>query len=232
MIFDWLYPRRCPVCEDIVMPKGELVCDECRSRIPYIHSPRCCRCGKELADERQEFCYDCTRKTFYYECGAAPLRYNAVMRRAMEGLKYRNKREYADFFAEEILRAYGNMLKSWQPDMLIPVPIHSARRRSRGYNQAELLAEPFGERLGVPVRNDILIRSRSTGPQNKLNDKERRKNVEEAFQIKENGVQLKRVILVDDIYTTGSTVNACAKVLKEAGAGTVYFICACIGNGY
>jgi len=227
-----LYPRCCPICEDIVMPKGELVCPECVIRLPYVKEPRCYRCGKELRDERTEYCYDCSRHTMYYEKGVSLFRYNSVMRRAMDGFKYKNKRQYADFFTAELVRVFGEEMKAWEVDAIIPIPVHKSRRRVRGYNQAELLAEPISRYLQVPMNTELLVRSQKTKPQSKLDDKERRKNVEEAFKIRESVVQLRKVILVDDIYTTGSTINACARLLREAGAEKVYFACVCIGNGY
>lgn len=235
MIFDWLYPRRCPVCEDIVMPKGLLVCKECELKLPYVGSCRCYRCGKELENERQECCFDCLkhleRKALYFEQGLAPLKYNSVMRRSMEKLKYANKREYAEFFADSIISVYGEVIRAWEAELLIPVPIHRQRMLKRGYNQAALIAKHLNKYLKLELREDILIRIKNTKVQNKLNDKDRRKNVTGAFCIAENVVQQKKVILVDDIYTTGSTVNSCAKVLKAAGAMEVYSVCACIGSG-
>ena len=232
MFLNMLFPRRCPICSDIVMPKGQLVCPECVENIPYIKGPRCYRCGKELRDERTEYCYDCSKHTMYYEKGVSLYRYNHVMRRAMDGFKYKNRREYADFFTAELIRICGSVMQDWGADAVIPVPIHKSRRRIRGYNQAELLAAPLGEFLKIPMRTDFIERIRKTKPQNKLNDKERQKNIEGAFKICKNVVQLKKVILVDDIYTTGSTINACAKLLREAGIEQVYFVCVCIGTGY
>ncbi len=232
MFLNMLYPRRCPICSDIAMPKGELVCPECMDNIPYVKEPRCYRCGKELRDERTEYCFDCSKHTMYYEKGVSLFRYNHVMRRAMDGFKYKNRQEYADFFTAELIRVYGDVMQSWGADAIIPIPIHKSRRKVRGYNQAELLAEPISEFLKVPMEAKLIVRTRKTKPQNKLNDKERQKNIEGAFKIAENVVQLKKVILVDDIYTTGSTINACARLLREAGVKQVYFACVCIGTGY
>lgn len=232
MLLNMLYPRRCPICSDIAMPKGELVCPECVDNIPYVREPRCCRCGKELGDERTEYCFDCSKHTMYYEKGVSLFRYNQVMRRAMDGFKYKNRQEYADFFTSELIRVYGDEMKAWKADAVIPIPIHKSRRRIRGYNQAELLAEPLSGFLGIPMEAKLVVRTRKTKPQNKLNDKERQKNIEGAFNIRGKIVQLKKVILIDDIYTTGSTINTCARLLREAGVEQVYFACICIGSGY
>ena len=154
------------------------------------------------------------------------------MRASISRFKYHNRREYADFYAEELLRAYGRMLRSWQPDALIPVPLHKSRMRKRGFNQAALVAERMGERLGIPVEEKLLIRVKKTSPQKELNDSARRENLKNAFQLCGNDVKLKRVVLIDDIYTTGSTLDAAAAALLAAGVEKVYFLSICIGRGF
>ena len=124
------------------------------------------------------------------------------------------------------------MLLSWQPDALIPVPLHKSRMRKRGFNQAALVAERMGERLGIPVEEKLLIRVKKTSPQKELNDSARRENLKNAFQLCGNDVKLKRVVLIDDIYTTGSTLDAAAAALLAAGVEKVYFLSICIGRGF
>ena len=124
------------------------------------------------------------------------------------------------------------MLRSWQPDALIPVPLHKSRMRKRGFNQAALVAERMGERLGIPVEEKLLIRVKKTSPQKELNDSARRENLKNAFQLCGNDVKLKRVVLIDDIYTTGSTLDAAAAALLAAGVEKVYFLSICIGRGF
>ena len=124
------------------------------------------------------------------------------------------------------------MLRSWQPDALIPVPLHKSRMRKRGFNQAALVAERMGERLGIPVEEKLLIRVKKTNPQKELNDSARRENLKNAFQLCGNDVKLKRVVLIDDIYTTGSTLDAAAAALLAAGVEKVYFLSICIGRGF
>ena len=104
--------------------------------------------------------------------------------------------------------------------------------KKRGYNQAELIANELSQMTHIPVDSDILKRVVNTTPQKELNDKERAKNLKNAFQVNEYIVQYKKIVLVDDIYTTGATLDACAKALKEAGAEKIYFVAACIGTGF
>lgn len=189
------------------------------------------KCGKPLTEERAEYCPDCRRRTYSFEKGRAAFVYDGVMRGSISRFKYHNRREYADFYADEILKRYGRMLRSWQAEALIPVPIHKSRMRKRGFNQAALVAERMGERLGIPVEKDLLVRVKKTKAQKNLSDAERRENLKNAFQVSGNELKLKRVVLVDDIYTTGSTLDAGASVLREAGAEKVYFLSICIGRG-
>ena len=124
---------------------------------------------------------------------------------------------------------------SRKPDFLIPVPLHRHRRWFRGYNQAEILAEEIGKRLHLPVETDVLCRSLDTSPQKQLDDKARYRNMSSAFYVPESaGYKLngKRVVLIDDIYTTGSTLEACAGELKKAGVSEIYSACLCIGRDY
>ena len=129
---------------------------------------------------------------------------------------------------------YRSILQALQIDVIIPVPIYKQRRRERGFNQAELLAKELGKQLGLPVCTDYLLRIKKTKPQKELNAKERKKNLQQAFSCnkkrKKEAITWKRILLVDDIYTTGSTLDACATVLSLSGAKKVYGICVCIGK--
>ena len=119
---------------------------------------------------------------------------------------------------------YGDMIRRMDVDAIVPVPIHRSRRRKRGFNQAEILAEILGKKLGIPVEPELLKRNRKTVPQKELSPSERLKNLTGAFLAESLPDDKKRILLVDDIYTTGSTLEACARVLKNAGAEVVYFV--------
>ena len=112
------------------------------------------------------------------------------------------------------------------------MPLHAKRLADRGFNQAKLVADALGKRLGIPSDDTVLIRDRSTVPQKELDDKQRFKNLENAFIITENVVRYKKVIILDDIYTTGATMDACAKALHEGGVHEVYSVVLCIGRGF
>lgn len=231
LFLDALYPRRCPVCDEIVMPKGALICPECFPKLSYIKGPTCKKCGKEVFGETIEYCYDCTRRHHSFEYGLALINYDDYAKHSMSAIKYKNKRQYLDFYAEAICQRYGSRILGMNAQALIPVPVHPSRKRKRGFNQAELLAGRIGARLNIPVYPDVLLRNKKTAPQKELNPAERLKNLQQAFIPGFIPPGLTDVILVDDIYTTGSTVEACARVLLAAGIRRVYFLAICIGHG-
>ncbi len=229
LALDLLYPRRCPAC-DRPLQRGTSICPDCADAFKRVEPPYCFQCGKHLADPTQEYCYDCRRKIHFYDRGAALYDYRSVAE-TMYRFKYGRRSEYADYFGSRIATCLGDTIRSWHADAIIPVPVHRERFRKRGYNQAESLARAIGERLQIPVYGDILVRTRSTVPMKLLDRRERIKNLKSAFIAKEYSVKLRSTIVVDDIYTTGSTIDACAAVLKEAGVEKVYYIAAAIGRG-
>lgn len=236
-ILDMIYPVRCPVCDEIVLPKEQMICKACQKKLIYVNGPSCLRCGKPIAIEEQEYCSDCERKKHHYEKGFAVWVYNEAMKNSIAGFKYRNKKEYGRFYIHEMVRIYTERLQRLSVDAIIPVPLHRSRYLERGYNQAELLAKGIGRSLQIPVITKLLLRSKKTLPQKKLGDKERLNNLSEAFGVNDKFkdyelTKLKRVLLVDDIYTTGSTIEACTNSLKSFGIKEVYFIVLCIGKGY
>ncbi len=220
MILDLLYPRDCAVC-GAVLPFGRNhVCPDCNRKLSYVSQPVCLLCGKEIEDER-ELCRDCAVRDRQFSGGAALLNYNGAAKQMMAGLKYENRRSCVEFLAWEMARRHGRQLLRLKPDALVPVPVHAARRRERGYNQAELLAKALGKNLGLPVKN-LLIRASNTAAQNKLGYGARQKNEKQAFRAAASCEAYDCLILVDDIYTTGATAENCTEALLAAGAGRVF----------
>ncbi len=231
LLIDMLFPRRCPVCDGIVMPKGRLICPECMKKLSFVKEPVCKKCGKEVLSSDAEYCFDCFRHKRSFEYGRALVNYEENARSSMVKIKYKNKREYLDFYGEAICTRYHKLIRRMEADALVPVPVHPSRRQERGFNQAELLAGRIGKEFGIPVYPQMLVRNKKTMPQKGLDPAGRLKNLEEAFisGVIPKGVE--RVILTDDIYTTGSTMEACSRALKRAGVKKIYFLVICIGRG-
>lgn len=190
------------------------------------------KCGKTLDGEEAEYCGDCIAVPKSFVRGFPVFFYEEPLKAALYDFKYKNQREYAAFFAQCIAMHYGKELRALRADGLVPVPVHPHRRKKRGYNQAELLAVQLSKRLGMPVYKDYLVRCVDTNPQKELNDKARVKNLKKAFQLGRNTLELNRVLLVDDIYTSGATIESCTRVLLEAGVKEVYYTSVAIGKGY
>ena len=225
-----LFPRRCAVCDDITDRPGEPVCRECIKKIAYIKEPCCMKCGKELQGGDKEFCNDCARRSHIFTGGTALYDYGS-MSDSVFRFKNKGRIEYADFYGRELARRKGAWLQMVKPDALIPVPIHASKKRSRGYNQAELIARALSEYTGIPVNTSFIGRCKKTGPLKDLTEQERQNNLKKAFKILQNDVKLDTIVIIDDIYTTGSTIDAMAQVLKEAGVSGIYFLALTVGRG-
>ena len=230
MLLSLLYPRRCPICHDIVKPRGHLICPDCLKKVPFVQEPTCLCCGKEIASEEIEYCYDCSHHTRSFAGGFALAVYDPVMRESIRRFKNGGRMEYADWYVEAIWQRYGGQLQGLDIDAVVPVPLHRSRRNERGYNQAELLAGRLAKKLRVPVLPKALARTRKTTAQKYLGGRERQKNLEAVFAVGRQSVVGKTILLVDDIYTTGSTAEACTRVLLTAGAQAVYLVNVCIGE--
>lgn len=156
------------------------------------------------------------------------------MQESVARFKYGGRQEYGKFFGRLLWEQQGEWIRRIAPDLLVPVPLHRSRYRKRGYNQAQILARQLSVHAGVPVADDLLVRTRNTLPQKELTWQEREQNLQHAFQmnipIRRLYEKIKCVILIDDIYTTGSTVEMCSRVLHEAGIDHIYVLCLCIGR--
>lgn len=232
----FLYPARCPVCGEPSVPHLSLICPECEKKLPFIRGPRCMRCSKPVEEEEAEYCYDCRKRNFLCEKGFAVFRYDHLMSESIAGFKFRGRKEYARYYSMKMAEEAGTFLAANRAGLLIPVPLHKKRYAQRGYNQARLLAEGISERTGIPAA-DCLMRVRNTLPQKQLGDAGRSKNVGDAFKVSETiWKRLTEIpqtaVLIDDIYTTGSTIENCARVLLNAGVKRVLFLALCIGRGY
>ena len=228
-IRELLFPRRCPVCDKPVRPAGRLICEECKNKLKYVSEIHCLKCGKPLSDETEEYCSDCRKKKHKFVQGKSLYEYRSAVG-TIYRFKYAKRQEYAEFLGREMAIHFKEDMKKWKAEALIPVPIHKSRKYQRGYNQAELLAEEIGRRTGIPVKKNLIVRCKKTVPQKMLKDAERQNNLKKAFKIGQNDVKLSTIIIIDDIYTTGSTVNEMADILNRVGIDKVYVLTLAIGS--
>ncbi len=228
-IRELLFPRRCPVCDKPVRPAGHLICDKCRNKLKYVSKIQCMKCGKPLYKETEEYCEDCKKKHHEFVRGKSLYEYKTASGMIYR-FKYGKRREYAEFLGWEMAKYFEDDIRKWKAEALIPVPIHKSRKQQRGYNQAELLAAELSRRTGIPMKSDLVVRLRKTIPQKLLKQSERQNNLKKAFKIGKNDVKLSTIIIIDDIYTTGSTVDEMTKLLKETGIEKVYVLTLAIGS--
>ena len=190
------------------------------------------QCGKQIRSMEKEYCYDCLHTHHYYEQGLSLWNHKNPVNQSIYQFKYHNQRRYGELYSQELVKNFHKEIRQWNPDIMIPVPLHWYRKRKRGYNQAQILAENVGRMLHIPVDTESLIRVKKTSPQKQLGHNARKKNLKNAFAVKQTFHQVKTVLLIDDIYTTGNTLDAAAKILKEKGVENVYFLTISIGQGY
>ena len=232
------FPPKCPVCDEVLSDQIGIIqrrvpvglCENCAKKVRYILPPRCFRCGKHLQDAVEEYCPDCKETEHVFIMGRALYEYHSI-KGALFRFKYGGRREYATIFAGEVAFYLGDFIKRIHPDGLIPVPIHTLRRLKCGYNQAEELATALGKELNIPVYNKLVIRNKNTKPLKNMSPWERQNCLKKAFILGENVVKLNTVIIIDDIYTTGATLDAVARVLLTLGPIKIYFLTLAIGEG-
>jgi len=218
------YPPVCVVCSGNAEPL-EYLCANCQGRAPRITTPFCAKCSEPfLGAITQTFsCANCEHRLLHFDAAVAAYRSRGVVRKLVHDFKYGRQRHLRFPLAEwlaETLRDPRLLGRTF--DAIVPVPLHPARERERGFNQAALLADLLASRVARPVR-PVLERIRYTTTQTAYDRAERMENLRDAFRLRKNrDVRQLRVLLIDDVLTTGSTLSECARVLKAAGAISVH----------
>ena len=212
-LLNLIFPPRCVGCHQT----GAWLCAECMSRIPPVEPPVCIRCGDKVS--AGELCARCHTSPLQIESICSVVYFEGVLREAMHCFKYRGRTVLAEPLGA-LMATYWTQ-HPMPIDIVTPVPLHAARLRERGYNQAALLAHEMARRAGLIVDERLLLRQRATVSQTKLDAVQRKKNVSAAFRCSNNELTGKRVLLIDDVCTTGATLEACAVALHDGGARSV-----------
>ena len=219
-----LYPATCTICGGSVRG-GEYLCNVCEAKAARIIAPFCEKCSEpfEGAITSAFTCANCAHRTFHFEAAVAAYRGRGVVRHIIHEFKYGRQIHLRHLVARWLRAALDDeRLHGNHFDVLVPVPLHPARQRERGFNQARLLSELLSAQISIPSKLH-LERIRYTTTQTALDRSERMENLHNAFRLRKNAdVRGLRVLLIDDVLTTGSTLNECARVLKRAGALSVY----------
>ena len=212
---DSFFPRQCVGCGKV----GGFLCPECLGKLPRLLPPLCPNCGRSQASGI--VCPDCRQRQTEIDGIRSPFRFDEVIRKAIHQLKYRNLKAISPCLAELLADYLGS--NSLPGEALVCVPLHPRRLRERGYNQSSLLARELGRRIDLPVIEDCLIRVKQAQPQVRAVDvEERRRNVADAFVCRDEKVEGKQIILIDDVCTSGATLESCAAALKSKDATSVW----------
>jgi ComF family protein len=224
-----LFPAPCRVCRRPLSTASRIpVCPECLAALRRIEPPLCRECGRPFppaVTAPAPLCHACVHGLYRFDLARSFARYNDAMERTLLLLKYDPITPLASWFAariEEVVRAEPTLA---EVDWIVPVPLDRSRLRQRGYNQAELIARPLSKRLGRPLATDLLRRLRPRPPKLKLSRRERWDTVRGAFVAASPArVDRSRILLVDDVLTSGATLDACARALVSAGAAAVHAV--------
>jgi ComF family protein len=223
-LLDVILPPICHICHSFIPHAGTLhICPACRDLLPLVLSPLCPICGIPFIGTGTDHrCGACHANPPHFDTARAHFLYDGAIRDLIHSFKYSQKTHLSNPLALLALEGIGGFLTEQHPHLIIPVPLHRSRLRQRGFNQAVLLGRVLSRHLGVPMLTDVLTRTRSTTPQIDLSAAERRMNVKGAFTVKRADIVAdKRILLLDDVMTTGSTMDECAKEIKKAGADMV-----------
>jgi competence protein ComFC len=211
---DWIYPPRCGGCNTV----GSRWCEDCEKKSEVLRSPICFRCGQSI--NGGVLCGRCNNHSPSYTALRSIYLFEGPVRPALHRLKYKNDLALGETFSHPLIEMIEKM--NWLPDLVVPVPLGFVRQAERGYNQASLLAYPLALATSIPFRSKALRKIRETSSQVGLSFQERRANVKDAFCADRKMVDGKKVLLIDDVCTSGATLEACSIALRKEGAVDIY----------
>lgn len=223
---EFALPPRCPAC-GVSVARDHQICLDCWRQFAFLAGSKCLCCGEPFAFDRgpDTICGQCLANPPHFDGVRAAVRYDELSARLVIRLKYGGRLGIADLISSHMERL---ITEQDVPELIIPVPLHRTRLWRRGFNQSALIARGISRGLGCPVASDLLIRKHATPPLKKMSTAQRFQTVRNAFEVTAKGhpeLPDKEILLVDDVFTSGSTVNACARVLKTAGAKKVIVLC-------
>lgn len=221
---DLFFPKTCSGCGKIIS-SDELFCPDCDKALVFIKPPLCPICGTPLKSGESHVCGQCLKEPPFFKAGRSCAIYDGPLSNAITYFKYQGVTALAKPLSMIMISTLSSFIKTASVDLILPVPLHIKSLRQRGFNQSLLLANKLGKNLKLPVKGLVLKKVKHTLPQVGLSQAERRKNVRGSFKvISPEDVKDKNILLVDDVFTTGTTVNECSKVLIKAGARGVFIV--------
>jgi len=223
------FPAPCRLCGEVLDTAARIpICSSCLASLRPLSGACCNRCGRPFASpvaaesEDSALCHVCRRSLYDFDFARSYGAYSATMAGAIMLLKYQQVTPLAGWFAAGLRKTFDAHRKMCLADVVVPVPAHVVRLRERGYNHAELIAKPLARSLGLPCRSYLLVRNRPRPDKLRLTLRERWRSVRGAYTIRQGlRVDNLRVLLVDDVLTTGATLDACSRALRKAGAAKV-----------
>ncbi len=224
-----LLPAPCRICGQTLANASRIpICGLCLGSFERIAEPMCLCCGRPFvsavaAEAIQPLCRLCRANFYAFEQARTFAIYSDALSQAITLPKYEEVTRLGDWFAARLAEVFAPLAAEWRPSVIVPVPLYPARQRERGYNQADLIARPLAKRLGLRLESRLLIRTKPRPPQLLLSRSERWKSVRGAYATREAlPVDNLRILLVDDVLTTGATLDSCARALKKAGVAAVF----------
>lgn len=223
ILINSLYPQniKCVACfAELSQNSHYIMCEKCLLSLPKNSGKSCNKCGEPIKTDAN-FCLRCKGEKPVFNRCFSPLLYESPVNFLIKEFKYGNKKYLSKTLGAFLVESY--IINNLNCDVVVPVPLHLKRQKNRGFNQAELLANELNKKLGLQVISNNLVRVKNTITQTNLSKVQRQQNVSKAFNITDKSFFKNKVVLViDDVYTTGSTLNECAKELFKSGAKKVY----------
>ena len=213
-LFDFFLPRFCPSCRNKLATDENTVCDTCLSKLKLV-DPEFIKSEYQRKYESKKIISGFVSQYIFEK--------DKELQHIIHSLKYERKFHIGKYLGENLARVFSPQLQNWGINLIIPIPLHTLKKAERGFNQSDYLAKGISKGTGIPINARIVKRARYTQSQTTMTLREREENIEDAFKVrKTENLKGKNVLLVDDVMTTGATINECGKVLLDAGANRIY----------